>query len=519
MMTSVKRVRAYDLLSVIGVLLLTTVTLITFRHYGASWDEPGQQQYGEAIVQFYTTGFHDRWAVSFADIFYYGGLFETPAALVTRLMPFGVFETRHLLSALCGIVGIVGCWKLARYLGGSGAAFWSGLLLALYPPYYGHMFINSKDIPFAAFSIWALYFLVRLLETETFSIWLAVKFGIAAGLAMGVRVGGLLLLCYFYLFAAILALSSWRDKKALKQRVLMTFRSAIVAMPISAALMLILWPYALSKPVINTLNALAWFSRRSTTPLDYIPRYLVFKLPEVVLLLVAIGVCIAARFAVRAGMKRASATPFPRILSFSLIVFAVLFPLAYAAMRQAPLYDEVRHFLFVIPPLFCLCGVVANAAMERLRKNRLAGSAWLVLLMGSSVFLIWQMRVLHPYEYAYYNSVMGGVRGAANRGYPTEYWATSYKDGVRTLTDFLRDRDGASFGTKTYKIKLGEPRACARPYLPPNFSVTDQASEADAYLTPTRYGEQDLVNGPVVVEIARFGVPFMIAKIPANEVK
>jgi hypothetical protein len=519
MMTPVKRARAYDLLSVIGVLLLTAVTLITFRHYGASWDEPGQQEYGEAIVRFYTSGFHDRWAVSFMDVFYYGGIFEVPAALATRLMPFGVFETRHLLGALCGIVGIVGCWKLAHYLGGSGAAFWSGLLLALYPPYYGHMFINSKDIPFAAFSIWALYYLVRLLETETFSTWLAVKFGIAAGLAMGVRVGGLLLLCYFCVFAAVLALSSLRDKKALKQRVLMTLGSAIIAMPISAALMIVSWPYAFSKPVINTLNALAWFSKPSTTPLDYLPRYFVFKLPEVVLLLVAIGVCIAARFAVRAGMKGASAIPFPRIISFSLIAFAVLFPLAYAAMRQSRLYDEVRHFLFVIPPLFCLCGLVANAALERLLKNRLASAGFVALLIGSCALQVWLMLVLHPYEYAYYNHLIGGVRGASDHGYDTEYWATSYKEGVRRLADFLRKRDGASFDAKSYKIKLGGAASCARPYFPPNFSATEELSVADAYLTTTRYGEQNLVNGPVVVEIARFGVPFMIAKIPSPELK
>jgi hypothetical protein len=39
---------------------------------------------------------------------------------------------------------------------------------------------------------------------------------------------------------------------------------------------------------------------------------------------------------------------------------------------------------------------------------------------------------LHPYEYTYYNSFIGGT-GAAFRSYETDYWLTCYKDAVSRL--------------------------------------------------------------------------------------
>ena len=39
---------------------------------------------------------------------------------------------------------------------------------------------------------------------------------------------------------------------------------------------------------------------------------------------------------------------------------------------------------------------------------------------------------LHPYEYTYYNSLVGGTSGAF-RQYETDYWLTCYKEAVEQL--------------------------------------------------------------------------------------
>ena len=45
--------------------------------------------------------------------------------------------------------GLLGSWKLGRLLGGPAAGFTALTLLVLTPVWYGHMFNNPKDMPFA----------------------------------------------------------------------------------------------------------------------------------------------------------------------------------------------------------------------------------------------------------------------------------------------------------------------------------------------------------------------------------
>jgi hypothetical protein len=45
---------------------------------------------------------------------------------------------------------------------------------------------------------------------------------------------------------------------------------------------------------------------------------------------------------------------------------------------------------------------------------------------------------LHPYQYTYYNSFIGGTN-RASRQYETDYWLTCYKDSVEELNQTIDD--------------------------------------------------------------------------------
>src|SRR5207244_5084620 len=106
-------------------------------------------------------------------------------------------------------LGLVGCWKLARAMSGARAGFVAALFLISTPNYYGQMFNNPKDIPFAVGIVWSSYYIVRIVPAlPRPSLALTATLGAASGLTMGVRIGGLLLMCYLGLLLALDA--TWR---------------------------------------------------------------------------------------------------------------------------------------------------------------------------------------------------------------------------------------------------------------------------------------------------------------------
>ena len=79
---------------------------------------------GTAIssLDYYLSLFTDRRALNWQNLYNYGAAFDMVAAVLNRFSPLGVYETRHLLNAAIGIVGLLGCWKLGRVLGGRAPA-------------------------------------------------------------------------------------------------------------------------------------------------------------------------------------------------------------------------------------------------------------------------------------------------------------------------------------------------------------------------------------------------------------
>jgi hypothetical protein len=507
--------RLYNRLSIALFVVLPVVVLLTFRDYGISWDERLQDGLGQNVLLFFTSLFRDKSALDLGDLNNYGGFFELMAAIASRILPFGLYESRHLLIAVCGTLGILAVWKIGRFLGGPGAAFWAAVLLTLYPPYYGHMFINSKDIPFAAFYVWSTYYLLRLLrELPDVTRKTAAKFAVASGLTMAIRVGGLIVVCYLGLFTGVWFVYSWvfrRETVRFTRSFLLRTCGLLSAVSVTAyAIMLLFWPYGSSRPFSRPFIALHWLSHvtAKVTPRDYIPQHLLYKLPELVLLFIPVAVC----FGFRELLRFRKSGDFSVAMSYALLAFSVLFPVCYAISVGPFLYDEIRHFLFIIPPLICIAALALNRSLDWLLTKPVAGHLAVVLL---AVYLILQVRImsmLHPYEYTYFNRLIGGMDGAAKNGFESEYWGTSYKEGVEKLKRYLLERDGEAFDHTQYRILLGNADWCATYYFPQNFMQVTELSEADIYLSTTRWGGDREHSGPVVVAVQRFGIPFTVAK-------
>lgn len=500
---------------------LAAAVALTFRHYGITYDEEVQNTYGDLIVRWYATHGSDGGALTFSNLYLYGGLFDTLASLANRVSPLGVYETRHLLNGMVGILGIAGCWKLARVLGGPRAGLFAAALLALVPDWYGQMFNNPKDIPFAVAMTWATYFMVRLarrLPAPPLS--LVLKLGVAIGLALGTRVGGVILFVTLgFTLAAFLA--SQALDPAGRIRLPGTLRHLAVSLwpvvPVAGLVMLVWWPWAQQNPIGNPLEALTEFSHFpmefdfaffgrpvSTTDLPwyYIPGFLAVKLPEPMILLVAAG-----------GLPAFCRLPKAK-LPWLVLGFALLFPPAYIVATRAVLYDNVRHVLFLIP----LLAVVAGLALDRFdRLLRPGGLQHLAVWSAAAGFLVYHagaMVALHPNEYIYFNAFVGGMPGAAGR-FDLDFWSNSLAETTEALVATVVASGEPSALVRPYTVAVCGPPLSASYYLPPAWRAVDaeeEGSRPDFYITQLRHPCDGEPDGPVIARTERMGVALSYAR-------
>src|ERR1700710_2264244 len=188
--------RTCDDLAMLTLAVVSIVASLTFRDYGLGWDDYTHAEYADLLLKMYGSGFKDTGALSFANLYMYGGGFDMAAALLHKIIPLELFETRRLLGAVVGVIGLAVTWRLGRRVGGPLAGLVALLLLALCPTFYGHMFMNPKDAPFAVAMIILMLGLVRLAdEYPQPSARTVLVIGLGAGLSIGSRIlGGLALL-------------------------------------------------------------------------------------------------------------------------------------------------------------------------------------------------------------------------------------------------------------------------------------------------------------------------------------
>src|SRR3569833_2720599 len=290
---------------------------LTFRDYGLGWDDYTHAQYGDLLLQLYSSGFHDTRALSFVNLYLYGGGFDMAAELLSKILPFDLFETRRLFGAIVGIAGLAVTWRIGRRIGGPLPGLLVLLLLAACPLYYGHMFMNPKDAPFAAAMAFFLLGLVRLLDqypkpcpTTLFIV------GMGFGLSIGSRImAGFGVIEAVGALALLFAIEAGKDRRLALARLGKLLLALIPSAILAYAVMALLWPWSVANP-LNPLQAIEVFSHffekpwrelfdgmliePPDMPRTYVLTLLGLKLPEILLLMGGAGL-VGSLFAAARG--------------------------------------------------------------------------------------------------------------------------------------------------------------------------------------------------------------------------
>jgi dolichyl-phosphate-mannose-protein mannosyltransferase len=509
----------FDRLAVVVLCIVSAIALATFRDYGLSWDDYVHSEYGDLLLELYTSGFRDRRALSWVNLYYYGGGFDLLAALAAKVLPFTLFETRRLTGAAVGILGLVVTWRIGRRIGGPRAGLLALALLAACPLYYGHMFMNPKDSPFAVATAIFLLGLVRALqEYPRPSVPTIALVGVGFGLSFGSRIMGAFgaiaaLAALALIFAAEARADGWRPAGARLGRFVLSLVPAVL---LAYAVMALVWPWSVLDP-LNPFHAVEYFSHFFEKPWDelfggrlipvpdmprsYVPTLLASKLP-VIFSVLGFG---GAAAALIAALRRDVAPSRRAVLL--LLALAALLPIAITVALRPAMYNGIRHFVFVLPPLAALGGlagvVLADAAGRRLR---FAPMAVAVVVAIGIAFPAVAMARLHPYEYTYFNWLAGGVAGARDR-YMLDYWGLAFKQASQQLLAKLAERHETKPADRRWRIAVCGPHRSPQVELGPDFATTWDPKGADFAMMLGEFYCAKL-DAPIIAEIARDGVVY-----------
>ena len=428
-------------------LIVTFITTLTQAHrYGVTSDEPLQQVYGQYVLAWYRSFGHDtsflRAFPSAVHMPEHGGIVDAVIAALQSWLP-GVdpWLTRRIASGVIGWLGVVAIALCGLELGGPWVSLAAAVGLWLYPRYYGAMYNNPKDVPAAVsmlFALWMTLLLVRYWSQRKRAAEVAVLLGGYLGVATAIRVTAII---WFALLLTLVAgwwlihgKAAWTERRAARA---LAWQGVIAAIITSVWLLVTaaLWPFVFLSPLKNLVDSVQVLSHYPWTgqvlfngveypaarlPVTYAPTWLAIGSPPLLLLLALLGVTLVVGDAV---LRRQID---PRALTVAL---AFVIPFASLLLLHPVLYNALRQFLFIAPPLVLLAayGLIRSVAFLWSRRRpvelRWLAAALVVVTIAGYAQVVADMAALSPYEYTYFSPLVGGLHGAAP-AYDTDYYGT-----------------------------------------------------------------------------------------------
>jgi len=236
-------------------------------------------------------------------------------------------------------------------------------------------------------------------------------------------------------------------------------------------------------------------------PVAYLPLLLALQFTEPVWVLFTLGVIIVACVFLKNREKGDL---------LLLLVFWFALPLSGLIVSHSPLYDNFRQIFFILPIVFVTCGLALEKIFEAARRPVFKGIILAALVLPGII----QGIQLHPYEYVYYNSLIGGTQGAFRR-FELDYWCISFREAANFLNQAA---------PPNARVLVVGPAHTLEPFIREDIKVfSDNAEENNSadyqYAVITTRYNWDLANFPdaeQIFSIQRSGAVFSVVRQLSN---
>ena len=473
-------------------------SIILFTIYSAviigfSWDEGAVVTIAKLRLKYLLSfGVNDYESLWFSR--YYPGTYPVIAIFITQLFTKSYeIEVLHILNSFVGISAIFGISKIARELFNKKVGYIVFLISFFNPIFFGHMAMNERDLVIAFCNIWMSYTLIKYFKYQHIED-KRKKFIIALGILLGLGSS-----CRISFFATVipififLIIDSLYVKKICREKLFIKkfLRDVLVSFIIAYFVLIVFWPEVYPNILIlpftyfyETLDMSFWgvknglingvFYDTFNPPANYILIFLFYKLPEYFILSYALFLIIIIKDS--NFLKKSFINFYYKI---TLLFLIIIFPNILLLISPYPAYDNLRLFLFLIPYLSIIPGIVIFYLLENIKfkLNKMLA----ISLSALFIYCIYSFFSLTPYQYTYLN-ILSGKFSESHKKFESDYWATSIKELLKKTSFNKKDQ---------IKLALcGMPKGRVKYYLKKfdmnNVKVVSQTDKYDYIMMTNR---------------------------------
>jgi len=369
--------------------------------YGLTWDEPLYYSAADSYLNWFNLILHSPIkGLESIDFYWCNNAQHPPLAKIVAGI-FGSFGTYRLSGLfwiiLLGIQVYRIVWDYSKsYL----AAIVGALVTMSSPRVFSQSHFVELDLPLSVLWLATVFSFTKSIDSIKWQI----LTGVFLGLALLTKITAIFIWIPLVIYGVIYYRRAF-------------LRPLIIVLTIGVIIFFVGWPWLWNSPIDRTFNYIRLFltfksplkvmylgTAYYSTPWHY-PLFMLFvTIPLVVLILSFYGFFTGLR----------NKEP---LCIISLI--NIMFVLALFSRPGTLVIDGIRYFLPVIGFVGIMAGIGISHLFQKLRYSTIWNIGICIILVMS---LVISYMSVHPFGTSYYNSLIGGLKGARFFGMETTYW-------------------------------------------------------------------------------------------------
>jgi Dolichyl-phosphate-mannose-protein mannosyltransferase len=460
-------------ITIIFFLLVFALSLIIYKDYGISLDEPAQRLIGIVNVNYVAEVFGINSILQnphFANFFtqnlaqiqdrHYGVIYEFPAALLELAInpsdEKAIFEARHLLNFFYFLFGLISIYHLTvlRFKNWS-IGLLACVILILSPRFFADAFYNNKDIIFLSAYTFAAYTMIRFLIEPT------LKRVIIHSLASAIAIDTRLISIAIPILTVVFLMTKLLRKDLTRKELI---KPVALYLMMSILFIIAFFPYLWANPLMHLIESFRAISQHlhsgsilyfgssvpnNMLPWHYLPIWIGITTPFLYIVFFCIG----------------SLSIFYEIVISKLKIFRnqdqimdlifiglLIGPVIAVASLHTHIYNGWRHLYFVYP-FFILIAIKGFQVLWRFNYKFIQVGLISVLILNFCFIGSW-MFVNHPLQNLYFNFLAGKNW---NSLFEVDYWGLANRTALQKILSYNSGESITIWPGRNSKFKSGEP--------------------------------------------------------------